>query len=166
MKTYILIILSFVITTQAFSQNLEAIYKRHAGEGNYTVVAINGALFQLAASLSDDAEADVAKGIEGIRILSADQTKDKAVQASLIKDVFAFFGTTEYQEFMTVDDGKEKVVFYLKKVGNSITEFALVVVEDVTVIRISGDLDLAKMAKLSKTINIKGMENLEKIDNK
>jgi hypothetical protein len=67
---------------------------------------------------------------------------------------------------MRVEENNEKVVFYLKKSGKKIVELSLVVDDDVTVIQINGDLDLAQMSKLSNTMNIKGMDKLEEIEEK
>jgi len=166
--TRMLFLLAFALlfSGQAWSQNLDEIYTRLAGEGNYTKVSINGTLFQLAASLSDDPEAEIAKGIEGITILSADRTKDKSIQMALAKEIKAYFIQPQYAEFMTVDDGKERVYFYMKNQGEKLSELALFVEKDATTIRISGDLNLADMAKLSKSVNFKGMENLDKLDKK
>lgn len=166
MKTYIVIVISLLFSSHLWSQNLDEIYTRIAGEGNFTRVSINGTLFQLAASLSDDPESEIAKGIESIKILSADRVKDENIQATLIKEVQTYFMQPVYAEFMTVDDGKGKVTFYLKSQGDKLSELALLVEKDATVIRIQGDLNLSEMAKLSKSVNFKGMENLGKLDEK
>ncbi|MDA3867856.1 MAG: DUF4252 domain-containing protein [Salinivirgaceae bacterium] len=167
MKTIIVSILTLVFVATGWSQNLSSIYQQHLGDGNYTKVQINGELFKLAASMSDDKDnMSAAEGITGIRILSADDLKDEAIRKNLMTDIWAFFENESYVEFMRVEENNEKVVFYLKKSGKKIVELSLVVDDDVTVIQINGDLDLAQMSKLSNTMNIKGMDKLEEIEEK
>jgi hypothetical protein len=167
MKTIIVSILTVVFVATGWSQNLSSIYQHHLGDGNFTKVQINGELFKLAASLSDDKESiSAAEGINGIRILSADDIKDETIRKNLMTDIWAFFENESYVEFMRVEENNEKVIFYLKKSGKKIVELSLVVNDDATVIQINGDLDLTKMSKISNTMKIKGMDKLEEIEEK
>jgi hypothetical protein len=91
MKTIIVSILTLVFVATGWSQNLSSIYQQHLGDGNYTKVQINGELFKLAASMSDDKDnMSAAEGITGIRILSADDLKDEAIRKNLMTDIWHF----------------------------------------------------------------------------
>ncbi len=167
MKNLLLIISIAFLSTNLFAQDVKSIFDSNLGAGNYTVVSINGALFELATSMSngDDAE-DVAKDIDGIRILSAEEINDSEAKVKLLKDLKAFFKQSDYTEFMRVEDRQDKVMFYLRKSGKKIVELTLHVENESTVIQINGDIDLESISGLSKSINVQGIDKLEKIDKK
>ncbi|HKK60117.1 MAG TPA: DUF4252 domain-containing protein [Salinivirga sp.] len=165
MKNLTIIILLFMTVVNADAQSIKAIFDKHIGEGNYTTVTINGALFQLAAEYAEDKEeADVAKGIEGIRVFSAEECGNHQAKKALMKELWSFFDNSVYKEFMRVEEKYDKVVFYMKKSGEKIIELTLVAEDDASVIQITGDINLADIAKISKTMNVQGMENLEEIE--
>ncbi len=166
MKNLLLIISIAFLSTNLFAQDVKNIFDSNLGAGNYTVVSINGALFELATSMSkgNNEANDVAKDIDGIRILSAEDLHAPKAKAQLLKDLKAFFKQSNYIEFMRVEDKEEKVMFYLRKSGKQIVELTLHVENESTVIQINGDIDLNNISGLSKSINIQGMDKLEKID--
>lgn len=160
--TILLLLVVTVMTTEA--QNLKSIFDKHIGEGNYTVVTINGSIFQLAAEYANEKDEDFPRGVEGIQIFSAEEHGNKKARAALMEDVWAYFKNPVYKEFMRVEEKNERVVFYLRKASQKINELILVVEEDASVIQISGDIDLNEISKISKTMNMKGMEKLEEVD--
>jgi hypothetical protein len=69
---------------------------------------------------------------------------------------------------MVVNDGDEQVHMYIIKNGNNISEFLMLVSEpnSSVMISITGDIDLDKLAALSKTMNIEGLEGLDTLKTK
>ena len=78
----------------------------------------------------------------------------------------ADFPEGKYEELMVVKKKGQDVKFYILKEGKKISELLMIVGgdEDNALISIQGDIDLKTISKLSKTMNIDGMENLEEID--
>jgi hypothetical protein len=70
-----------------------------------------------------------------------------------------------FTELMTVKESGETVKFMIRKEGKIIKELLLLInqQDEAGFISITGNIDLKSIAKLSKSMNIKGMENLEKI---
>jgi hypothetical protein len=70
-----------------------------------------------------------------------------------------------FTELMTVKESDETVQFMITKNGKNISELLLLInqKDQAGFISITGNIDLKSIAKLSKTMNIKGLENLEKI---
>ncbi len=165
MKNLSIIILLFITVVSAEAQSVKTIFDKHIGEGNYTVVTFNSALFQLAAEYAEGKEeASIAKGIEGIVVFSAEENKDLSAKDALMKELWSYFNNSNYTEFMRVEEKNDRVVFYLKKRGGKINELTLVAEKDASVIQITGDINLAEIANLSKTMNFKGMKKLEEIE--
>jgi hypothetical protein len=74
----------------------------------------------------------------------------------------------EYELLMSVDEKDEKIRFFIMESGDVIKELLMIVGGNgnLFLMSISGDIDLAKMSSLSKTMNIGGMNYLENIDEK
>ena len=76
-----------------------------------------------------------------------------------------------YEELMTVNTDEEDVIFLIKKSGDRISEFLLVVggENENAIIYIGGSLSMKDLAKLSKGMHIDGdvmghLDHLEDLD--
>jgi len=69
---------------------------------------------------------------------------------------------------MIVKDGKQEVIFKVREDGKKITEFVMVVKDasEPVLMFLLGDIDLKQISKMSKTMDIKGFEHLEKVEEK
>jgi hypothetical protein len=76
--------------------------------------------------------------------------------------------TLQHQEIMVVKEKDQDVKFYVKEEKNKVAELLLVVggKDENVLISIQGDIDMKNISKLAKSMNIEGMENLEKMKNK
>ena len=74
----------------------------------------------------------------------------------------------KYNELMVVKDKDSDVVFLSREEKGVIVELLLIAggadESDNVLISIQGEIDLETISKLSKTLNIEGMESLEEID--
>jgi hypothetical protein len=67
---------------------------------------------------------------------------------------------------MEVNESGESTKFYIKKEGLKITELLMIGREndETVVLSITGDIDMSSISKLSKSLKVEGMENLQKIE--
>jgi hypothetical protein len=67
---------------------------------------------------------------------------------------------------MVVRDKDANMQFLIKESGGKITELIMLVDSDSSFVAASiyGDIDLKQMSKMGKSLNISGMENLNKLD--
>ncbi len=74
----------------------------------------------------------------------------------------------KYEEVMVVKDEGSNVRFLIRRQGGKIAELFLVVGgnDDNVAISIEGDIDMKSISKLSKVMNIEGMDKLNSIDKK
>jgi hypothetical protein len=74
-----------------------------------------------------------------------------------------------YEELMVVKDSESDVIFLAREEDGIIVELLLIVGgegEDNALIAITGEIDLNTIARLSETMDIDGMEELEKLEEK
>jgi hypothetical protein len=166
MKTLAILFTALIMSGASFGQDIKDIYTRHLGAENFTKVVIGKGLFQWVAAMADekDEEAQAIKDLSGIEIYSAEDSNQKEKLPGLMKDIWSHFDNSNYLEFMRVEEKNDRVVFYFKKSGEKIIELILVAEDDATVIKINGNIDLKTISSISKSMDVKGLENLEEID--
>ncbi len=157
----------FGISTIMAQTAVDQIFDKYNGQQGFTNVTINQYLFEMIAKMDTTDEGkemvEMAQSIEGIRILAMDTIMENV---NLYQEVMKATKKGDYKELMTVKEKDNDIVFMVKEDDGIIKELLMVIggtKEENAIISIKGDIDLAKMGSLAKTMNIKGMENLEKL---
>lgn len=164
-------LLSFVVLTafQATAQNdaISRFFNKYQDDERFTSVYISPKMFQMIAKIdADDADwqkmRDVVKDLGGLRVLTADSIPDGD---GLYRDALSKVPVKEYEELLTVRDGKENVRIWVKESNNVIEELLLLVgaPTEFTLVSFVGKLDLDKISSISKSIDIDGVKHLDKI---
>ncbi len=155
------------IVSMSFGQDaIEKYFEKYMNDENFTVVYISPKMFQMVSKIApEDMDADVKdviKNLKGLRILTTEyNTKAFYTEAK------SKINTKEYEVLMTVRDDGTNVEFLVKETGDIINELLLLVGGDEFVMMsFVGNIDLKKIAKLSKDMDIDGMEHLKKLDEK
>ena len=95
--------------------------------------------------------------------------KGETDEAKLIhKEIINYYKTSGYVLLKTEKRMGEDIKVYLKKSQNKVKALALITNSSVStnLVELEGDdIDLSNVASLSKTMNLRGLENLYKIDN-
>lgn len=135
---------------------------------NVTSITISSKMFQLFAKLDSESEEgksamEAMRGLKGIRILSK-ENGDAELNKSFHKALNSL--GKEYETLMSVDDKEEKVRFFIREKEDVVEELLMLVGGSNTffVMSISGNIDLAKISSLSKSMNVGGMNYLEGLE--
>ncbi|WP_346861813.1 DUF4252 domain-containing protein [uncultured Draconibacterium sp.] len=82
-------------------------------------------------------------------------------------EILNYYKSNNYTLFKTEKRMGEDVKVYLKKSDTGIKALALITKSSMAtnLVELQGDIDLATVASLNKAINLRGLENLYKIDN-
>ena len=178
MKNVMLSILTVALIATGFNARAQSptddLFDKYGAKDGFTTVHVTKELFSLFAEIADESdEADVQeinnviKGLEHIRILMYDGSDETDVQTVAdFKKQLENVQLNNFTELMTVKEGDEMVKFMIHKNGKKIKELLLLINQPMEAgfISITGDIDLKSIAKLSKSMNIKGLENLEKLE--
>ena len=161
----------FLMGASLFAQDDNAISKYfgdYSTDDRFSVVYVSPAMFNFFADaeVSDDDEefAAIIKSLKGLHIITS-----KENSGDFYKEALGRLPAKEYDVLMEVreNDGTN-VKFLTKGNGNSVSELLLFAGgenEDFVLMSFVGDLDLKKISKLSKSLNINGAEHLKKIEN-
>jgi Domain of unknown function (DUF4252) len=165
------IVLCFPLAAHAQSGPIDALFSKYNGREGYTTVMVSRSMFELFSTMADDKDdkefKDITKRLSGIRIISCDCKAGTSASQDFYKEMARAVSATQYQDLMDINDGGEQVKFVIRKQGDRISELVMVAGGgDACLISLQGDIDLKQMSRLSKSMNIKGMEHLNSVGQK
>lgn len=169
MKKLAIILLAILpMLGMAQESQLNALFNKYSGQDGYTSVYITSYMFDLFSKIADEEDSDfenVTKGLDAIKIITVSNSN---LAEDFYKEIDKALPPSIYKDFMIVNDGGQEITFKVREEGSKITEFVLIVKDkhEPVLLFLQGDIDLAKMAKMSKSMDIKGFEHLDKVDDK
>lgn len=162
----ILMIMGFTLPAQ--SDAIEKLFKDYQENEDFKVVSVGPKMFQMFAKSakngeSDDEFTDIVKDLKGLRIMSSN--KNPLV---IYNEANRRLNANGYEELMTIKDKGSNVRFITKESSGSISELLLIVgaSEKFTMMSFTGKIDLKKISKLAKKLDIDGAEHLDKMNKK
>ncbi len=145
-------------------------FSQYADDERFTTVYISPKMFQMVSKIeTNDPDwnkiREVIADLGGLRVLTADSISNGM---ELYKDAMKRIPTNEYEELLSVRDGKENVRIMIKENANVISELLLLVgaPDEFVMLSFFGKIDLDKISRLAKTLDIEGAEHLEKVKGK
>ena len=168
MRKVILILFVFLFPVMLIAQNspVDELFDKYSGQEGFTSIYITSYMFSMFSNLeTDDPEFDaLIKNLKGIKILATDETYSG--NANFYNEIIAKLPMEQYKELMVIKEKDQDVKFLVNEKDGKITELLLIVggKNDNALISIQGDIDVKNISKLSKSMNISGLEHLEEID--
>ena len=162
------IMISLASLANAQNDAIEKYFSKYLDDERFSVVYISPKMFSMVASLEiedlDPEVKEIINQLEGLRILTTEFNTN-----SLYNEAMETIDMKEYELLMKVRDGEENVHFLVKEgEQNKIRELLLLVGgnEQFVLLSFVGNIDLSKISKLANSMDIDGMEHLEKIEEK
>lgn len=167
MKNIITILVLLFAMQGAFAQNnaIEKYFQKYEDKESFTSVYVSEYMFSLFADIDMKNEEDkevmeILQGLKSLQVLTTEEDGKKYYEEAI-----KLINQKEYKMLMKVKDGDTNVRFLIKKEGNEVKELLLLVGGDEFVLlSIMGNINLKKISKLAKHMNIQGMEHLDKVE--
>ncbi len=176
MKTRILLLISLlfgftgILNSQSIIDNL---FEKYSGAEGYTSVYISKYMFDMfrnnetkPSKMGEEDLEQVISKLDGIKILVTDDDPATTASVNLYKEVMKLIPGSPYKEVMVVKEKDKDIKFYAKENKDKrVAELLMVIggTDQNVLISIVGDIDMKNISKLAKTMNVEGMENLDKI---
>lgn len=169
--TIFLLLVGLTFNAMAQISPADKLFEQYNGQDGFTTVHITKELFNMMSQIQVEGDEEAqevlkaAEGLEHIRILMCDKkenSKDfKAFRSQLQKSM----NLDGYVELMVVKEQEEEVNFVVRKEGKMIKELLMLIdnEDEAGFISIIGDIDMKTIGNITKGMQIKGMENLDKI---
>jgi hypothetical protein len=162
-----LIMSSFLVNAQ--NSAVDQLFAKYADKDGFTTVSISKAMFSLFASESESKDEfnQAVRGLESIRILAPDSSTAVKMKLNFYNDIIKSLPVAQYEELMSVKEKDQVFKMLIRKKGNIITEFLMIGGgNENLLISITGNIDLKSISKLSKAMDIEGMDELDKVNKK
>ncbi len=171
-KVLILILIALPVFLVA-QNDFDKLYKKYAGKEGVTSINISPEMFSflggidMSDSSKEAKEAQYAmQQLSGLKMLVYENTDLKNLD-SFYNEIKKSIPLDDYSELMSVNDDESDVKFLAKKTKDGkVSELIMIVKgsEDVVVMSMLGDMDMKTISGIGRSLDMKGMDNLEKID--
>lgn len=169
-KISVLIVAVFaVLSSYAQNDAISTLFTKYSQDDNFTKVSVSSKMFELFTHIEpgDEDEEVILEAIsklKGLKALIADSIQGPK---ELYKEAVGKINSSNYEELMDVQGPDEDMKFMIKESGGVINELVMIVREtnSFAIICLYGEINLKSISKLSKSLNIDGVEHLEHIDN-
>lgn len=165
-------LLATAFNLHAQNDAISRFFNKYAEDERFTVVYVAPKLFSMISKVSSDDEEwnkmrDIVKDLGGLRVLVADSVNNGL---ELYNDALGRIPVREYDELVTVRDGEEHVNIWTREnKSDTVIEELLLLVgapDEFIMLSLMGKIDLAKISGLAETLDVEGIEHLDKIKKK
>ena len=174
-----LVCMSFLMTPLLMNAQspIDKVFEKYSSQDGFTSVNISKEMFQMLMQMGqgdskDTSMVEIKKMMEqltGLKVLTFAFDSTKIVKAVSVYNEFAgVFPANTYKELMTINEGRQNIKFMTKQdASGKISEMVMLMKDkdEVAVLSLTGNIDLSTVSKLSKGMNIHGMEGLKKMGN-
>jgi len=156
-----------VFSGQSQNSTVDKLFDKYSGKEGYTSVFISKYMFSMFSDVDPENKEfnDLVGKLNSIKILANDS--DTHVDGvNFFNEIMKELPIKEYKELMVVKEKDQELKFLVKDVNGVIVELLLIIggKNDNALICIQGEnINLKNIARLSKSMKIEGLENLEKI---
>jgi hypothetical protein len=172
MKAIVLFVGFMTIAAGAEAQSImDKLFDKYSGAEGYTSVYISKYMFDMFRNKEVNAEAqddmqEVISKLNCIKILVTDDDPSTPTPVNLQQEIMKVLPSSPYKEIMVVKEKDQNVSFYVREEKNKVVDLLLVIGgnENNVLMSIQGDIDMKNISKLAKSMDIQGMENLEKME--
>lgn len=176
MKKYSIIIILFVMallpqmtTAQTSIDNL---YSKYAGKAGFTSINVSPAMFQLLSGVSTkDSSPEAQKALNAMKQLKAlkmlvYEPDDSTKVPAFYQEIKRVVPMSKYAELMSVNGADGKIKFLASENKDGKIKELLMIVDgphSTMIMSLTGLIDMQTIGEISKSMNMKGMNDLQKL---
>jgi len=170
MKSFILslfIIIASALSSFAQEDAIMKYFSKYVDDERFSVVYIGPKMFGMVAKIDiEDMEPEVQEVIRSMKGLRILHTEQNALQ--YYNEALKAINTNEYELLLTARENGENVRFMVKDKGDIVEELLMLVggEKNFALLSFLGNIDLKKVGKLAKALNIDNLQYLDKLDEK
>jgi hypothetical protein len=172
------LILILLLVTPLFI-NAQNVFDKFEDDPNVSSVVVTSEMFKLLSKMdlsSDDPEAqeylDLINNLKNIKVFSTESLDVAKNMNEVVSKYLA--NSKDLVELMRVKDKGQNIKFYVKKGSdeNHVSELLMYLTgsengkTEAVIMSITGNIDLKKISKLTKDLNVPGSDNLKKLEDK
>jgi hypothetical protein len=167
---HLIILIAVCIGFSAHAQNdvVTKLFNDYYDNEDFTKISVSSKMFELFTNIEpgDESEEEILEAtskLKGLKVIAADSVGNSK---KLYTDAVRKISGGGYDELMEVKDAQEDMKFMISEKDGIINELVMVVGGNKSffILSLYGEINLKNIAKLSKGMNVKGMEYLKNLD--
>ncbi|MEQ1586796.1 MAG: DUF4252 domain-containing protein [Cyclobacteriaceae bacterium] len=165
-----IVMMAVAVAAQAQGDAISKFFSKYQNDETFSQVNMSSKMFSLMANLEvenpeDQEVVNMISKLKGLKILAKEEARNSR---ELYKEALGMIPAKEYEELMSVRDKDKDMKFFIKESGGKISELVMVAGgnEEFMLLTLFGEIDLKQVSKISKKMNIDGLEHLENIKDK
>lgn len=163
-RILVLVVCIICLVTAGQAQDLFSDFlKKQGNPEEFTQVNISRKMFQLLADMTDSETEGIIETLTGMRILTGRREPEAYFQTA--RQILE--GNPEkYESLMNIKEEGEDVWMFIREEKGCIVELVILVRnrEEFVMLNFTGKIDLKKIARLAKSVDVDGMEYLNKVE--
>ncbi len=176
MKKYSIFIILFVMALlpqmTSAQTAIDHLYEKYAGKAGFTSINISQAMFQLLSGVStSDSSPKAQKALNAMKQLKSlkmlvYEPEDSTKVPAFYQEIKRVVPMNKYTELMSVDGADGKIKFLASETKNGKIKELLMIVDgphSTMIMSLAGLIDMQTIAEISKSMNMKGMNDLQKL---
>jgi hypothetical protein len=178
MKTIFCVFFSLMLVVSVYAQGLfNTLTEKYAAEEGFSATNLTKDMFDLylkKKQVEPNSPAyETLKKLDNILVVSynalsvgKDPVKSPELISGMQKTMLDFYYVQKFTLFKTENRNGENLKVFIKKNGEKVAALSLVSATPtrITLVELNGDVDMAGISDLNKTLNMRGLENLYKIN--
>ena len=146
---------------------ISAVFEKYADVEGITTVNVTGDMLKLMTQAQQQMRDTVfTSTLSEIRILALEKNCDKPAALNLRSEVYDKLDKSIYKEMLSVKQTGEDVVILVKEAKGRISELLIIAggTDENALIQVKGDMLLSEMADMAGKYQMKGFEQLQKLE--
>ena len=173
MKKVIVVMSVMMFSVAAMAQNdaVSKFFSKYQNDESFTYANISSKMFSMftnmeVAKKEDQEVLNAISKLKGLRVL---QKEDARNARELYKEALGLIPMKEYEELMSVRDKDKDMKFFVKEISaGKIGELLMIMGgnDEFMVLTLFVEIDLKQVGRMGSKMDIDGLKNLEKLDDK
>jgi hypothetical protein len=162
-----MMVLAVTLTAAQGQDVISKFFTKYQEDETFTNVNISSKMFglftEMEAQTPEDKEVlNAISKLKGLKILAKENARNSR---ELYKEALSLI-PKNFEELMSVRDKDKDMKFMIQENGGKISEMLMVVGgnEEFMILSLFGEIDLKQISRIGTKMNIKGLENLDKMD--
>lgn len=157
----------FLAVSMSFAQQdaITKYFDQYVDDPKFDVVYVSPKMFEMVSKIEidemDEEIQEVIRELKGLRILHTEENAK-----ALYKEARSKISLDEYELVVQARDGDENVRIMVKDEGDIVKELFMLIggENNFAMISFVGNIDLKKIGKIAKALDVDGLEHLKKLD--
>jgi hypothetical protein len=173
MKKVLVVMSVIMFSVAAMAQNdaVTRFFSKYQNDESFTYANISSKMFSMFTNMEVEKKEDqevlnAISKLKGLRILQKDDARNAR---ELYKEALSVIPLKEYEELMSVRDKDKDMKFFVKEISaGKIGELLMIMGgnDEFMVLTLFGEIDLKQVGRMGSRMEIDGLKNLEKLDDK